>query len=158
MNEQEKYPTILPENLERTEIGPLEDDARPIDPVFLEWWKNNWWSPDCTYCPLEPDQVQAVALSAWQAHDAKIARLEADFEHFRLSSLPAEKEDLLKKGAKALNVAVEWGGLKQAKHKAWVIDQMVRALTGSNYDALVARARSGEKGPETYAWDCGVEP
>ena len=62
--------------------------------------------------------------------------------------------------AKALSYAVNYrfaptGGARQ---KAWVIDQMVRALTGSKYDALVARAKAGEDGPETYTWDCGVKP
>lgn len=32
--------------------------------------------------------------------------------------------------AKALQIAMESGGVDGAHHKAWVIDQMVRALTG----------------------------
>ena len=51
----------------------------------------------------------------------------------------------------------------------WVIDQMVRALTGCPvnaegqgespaYQTLVAAAKAGEDGPETYSWDTGIAP
>ena len=59
---------------------------------------------------------------------------------------------------KAVEMAVSFGGIDGAHHKAWVIDQMVRALVGPDYDALVAWARDGEDGPETYEWDTGIAP
>jgi hypothetical protein len=59
---------------------------------------------------------------------------------------------------KALDIAVHYGGIDGDHHKAWVIDQIVRVLTGEKYEALVTRAKAGEDGPETYAWDCGVAP
>jgi hypothetical protein len=148
-----KYQTILPDS-ERTEIGPLEEDARPIDPAFIEWWKNKLSRDEA----WNDKELAELALSAWQAHDAKIARLEAGLEHFRNSPLPAKIEHLRESIAKALNVAVQYGGIDGIRHKAWVIDQMVRALTGDKYDALVAKAKSGEDGPDTYSWDCGVAP
>lgn len=58
----------------------------------------------------------------------------------------------------ALDMAVKYGGIDGAHHKLWVIDQMVRALAGKHYDALVAEARAGEDGPETYSWDVGIAP
>lgn len=69
---------------------------------------------------------------------------------------------------RALDMAVRYGGTDGAHHKAWVIDQMVRALTrcpvtaagafgeSDEYRALVASARAGEDGPETYDWDTGI--
>lgn len=69
-----------------------------------------------------------------------------------------------------------------AHHKQWIIDQMVRALTGCSmvertavdhrgraytyftqgesdeYLAWVADYCDGEDGPETYSWDCGIAP
>jgi hypothetical protein len=45
-----------------------------------------------------------------------------------------------------------------ADHKQWVIDQMVRALTGPDYDRWVRSYCAGEDGPETYQWDEGVAP
>jgi hypothetical protein len=58
----------------------------------------------------------------------------------------------------AIEIAVRHGGADGAHHKAWVIDQMVRALAGDRYARIVAEARNGEDGPDTYAWDVGVPP
>ena len=60
----------------------------------------------------------------------------------------------------ALRVAVRYGGTDGDHHKAWVIDQMVRALVGDNkrYESFVAAAKLGEDGPDTYEWDEGVPP
>lgn len=59
---------------------------------------------------------------------------------------------------KAIELAVEYGGCDGAHHKMWVIDQMVRTLAGSRYDDIVADAKAGEDGPETYEWDEGIAP
>lgn len=59
--------------------------------------------------------------------------------------------------AKALEMA-EYGGIDGSHHKMWVIDQMVRALTGEAYPAWVAEFKDGEDGPETYSWDEGIAP
>jgi hypothetical protein len=59
---------------------------------------------------------------------------------------------------KAIDLAVRYGGIDGAHHKAWVIDQMVRELSGDRYEKIVADARDGEDGPETYDWDCGIAP
>ena len=88
-------------------------------------------------------------------------------------------EDRIKK---ALNFAVKYGGIAGDHHKAWVIDQMVRALTGcplvektakdcrgapytysaqgesEEYKKLVADACNGEDGPATYDWSTGIAP
>jgi hypothetical protein len=78
----------------------------------------------------------------------------------------------------AIAIAVRFGGISGAHHKAWVIDQMVRALTGcqpiaspateiapfggygesEHYTELVARAKVGYDGPDTYSWDTGTAP
>ncbi|GGK61671.1 hypothetical protein Sme01_03490 [Sphaerisporangium melleum] len=84
--------------------------------------------------------------------------------------------------ARALKIAVEYGSVDGDHHKAWTIDQMVRALTGcpmvtesaidcngdpyeyetqgesEQYRTLVAAACDGEDGPETYGWDEGIAP
>ncbi len=55
---------------------------------------------------------------------------------------------------KALNLAFELGQVDGAHHKAWVIDQMVRALTGDDYERWVSDyCENGE-----YEWDRGVGP
>lgn len=60
--------------------------------------------------------------------------------------------------AKALEIADRFSQIDGAHHKAWTIDQMVRALTGDGYDAFVAKHNDGEDGPDTYEWDCGIAP
>lgn len=58
----------------------------------------------------------------------------------------------------ALEVASDCGGIDGDHHKMWVIDQMVRHLTGIDYDEWVTRQKAGEDGPETYEWDEGIAP
>lgn len=83
---------------------------------------------------------------------------------------------------KALEYAAA-GGCDGEHHKQWVIDQMVRALTGcpmvmvlnpsanggaglmveaqgesAEYRQWVADVKAGEDGPETYEWDTGIAP
>lgn len=83
---------------------------------------------------------------------------------------------------KALEIASRYGDTDGSHHKAWAIDQMVRALTdcpmvadmaidatgqpytydrqgeSDAYRAWVADHRAGEDGPETYEWDEGIPP
>ncbi len=83
---------------------------------------------------------------------------------------------------KALEFAMRFGGIDGDDHKAWVIDQMVRALTGcpmiegtakdyrdrpysytaqgesEEYKKLVTEACEGEDGPNTYDWNTGTIP
>ena len=58
----------------------------------------------------------------------------------------------------ALECAREYGGIDGGHHKAWVIDQMCRALLGDRYDEFVRKAKEGEDGPDTYEWDEGIAP
>lgn len=79
----------------------------------------------------------------------------------------------------ALRIARMYGKVDGAHHKQWVIDQMVRALTGCpqvridrgpeamphfrkgesfEYLKWVADFQAGEDGPETYTWDTGIAP
>lgn len=58
----------------------------------------------------------------------------------------------------ALDIALRYGGIDGDHHKAWVIDQMVRILTGEFYEAWVKAAKDGEDGSETYDWDEGIPP
>lgn len=66
--------------------------------------------------------------------------------------------DLGKRVNDAIAIAVKYGSIDGGHHKKWVIDQMVRSLAGDSYPAVVAAARAGEDGPETYSWDVGIAP
>lgn len=58
----------------------------------------------------------------------------------------------------ATDLALEFGQTDGSHHKAWVIDQMVRILTGDRYEQVITEWREGEDGPETYSWDEGTAP
>lgn len=82
----------------------------------------------------------------------------------------------------ALNVAMSSGGTNGSHHKMWVIDQMVRCLTGcptvksinphahggpleveglgesDEYKRWLAERCAGSDGPNTYEWDAGIAP
>lgn len=57
-----------------------------------------------------------------------------------------------------LAIIKKYGSIDGDHHKMWVIDQVVRVLTGANYDAFIAELKAGEDGPETYGWDEGIAP
>lgn len=65
---------------------------------------------------------------------------------------------LMDKVTKALAVAYKFNGVDGAHHKDWVIDQMVRELTGENYPLWVENYCTGEEGPNTYTWNTGIAP
>ncbi len=58
----------------------------------------------------------------------------------------------------AIVLAIRYGGMDEAHHKAWVIDQMVRMLAGDRYEQIVAEACDGEDGPNTFEWNVGIPP
>lgn len=60
--------------------------------------------------------------------------------------------------AAALEIIDSYGGIEDAHHKQWVLDQVVRTLTGAGYAKWVKQHRAGEDGPDTYAWDEGIPP
>lgn len=83
---------------------------------------------------------------------------------------------------KALKIAFQSAQVDGGHHKMWVIDQMVRALTGSPmvewtgldcrkepytcmiqgeselYKKFIKKHNDGEDGPDTYEWDEGIPP
>jgi hypothetical protein len=87
--------------------------------------------------------------------------------------------------ADRLTLALEFakdGQVDGEHHKAWAIDQMVRALTGcpmveetavsaqgqrytyqtqgesEEYQRFIAEYKAGEDGPDTYGWEEGISP
>lgn len=60
--------------------------------------------------------------------------------------------------AKALELIEKYGGIDGGHHKQWVLDQVVRALTGGKYADWVSAQCSGENSPCTYNWDVGIAP
>lgn len=61
---------------------------------------------------------------------------------------------------RALEIADQYSQTDGDHHKAWVLDQMVRTLTGTKaaYNEFVREHMAGEDGPATYGWDTGTAP
>jgi hypothetical protein len=70
----------------------------------------------------------------------------------------ARQRSLEKRVATALDIAFQFGSIDGGHHKMWVIDQMVRQLTGKGYKSWVATVKDGIHGPDTYSWDEGIPP
>ena len=60
----------------------------------------------------------------------------------------------------ALSLAWQYGQIDGAHHKTWVIDQMVRALCGSEeeYKNWVKKYTEPLEDGDDYEWDCGIAP
>ena len=59
----------------------------------------------------------------------------------------------------ALEIARDFGQFDGDHHRLWVIDQMVRALTGDGYDRWVSTVSANPYDPSTpYEWDTGIAP
>ena len=43
-------------------------------------------------------------------------------------------------------------------HKQWLIDQIVRKLTGNKYNEWIKEYKAGEDGENTYDWNEGIAP
>lgn len=55
---------------------------------------------------------------------------------------------------RALVVAAQYGQIQGDHHRAWVIDQIVRELTGEGYAAFVESYTADDE----YVWDEGIAP
>ena len=67
-------------------------------------------------------------------------------------------EDLLSEAIEsALDIIAEHGGTDSGRHQ-WVLDQIVRKLTGNTYEYWVKDYCSGDQGPNTYVWTTGDPP
>jgi hypothetical protein len=58
----------------------------------------------------------------------------------------------------ATGIGIRYGQIDGEHHKMWVIDQMLRALLGDQYEATITESNKGEEGPNTYAWETGIAP
>ena len=74
-----------------------------------------------------------------------------------LNMLKEKNKD--KKIEKALEIAFQYGQIDGDHHKTWVIDQMVRTLTGDKYNEFVKEYETDEEtGEEEWSWKNGIAP
>lgn len=60
----------------------------------------------------------------------------------------------------ALKLAFNYGGIDGAHHKMWVIDQIVRTLTGESYENWKTTWSGDPDDEDNYygEWDTGIAP
>lgn len=68
------------------------------------------------------------------------------------------KDELQTRMNKALDAIFSYGGIDGAHHKQWTLDQVVKFLTGDEYESWIKYYEQGEDGPQTYSWDKGISP
>lgn len=59
---------------------------------------------------------------------------------------------------KALEIAFQYAQIDGDHHKAWVIDQIVRSLTGEDYTEWVKHYEYDEETGDEYTWSEGIAP
>ncbi len=74
--------------------------------------------------------------------------------HTVLNLIQTQQEEI----NKVLEIAFQYGQIDGDHHKLWVIDQIVRSLTGNNYKEWVNHYEYDEKTGEKYTWDKGIAP
>lgn len=60
--------------------------------------------------------------------------------------------------ANALMIAAKYGTVEGEYHKSWVLDQIIRSLTGKQYEKFIEKARELSKDPDNAVWDEGTVP
>lgn len=94
--------------------------------------------------------------------ESRLLRAQLSYEQGRVDDLEKQLRHEAEQGRKAredaIELAVRYGGIDGDHHKAWVIDQMVRALAGDGYAEVVRNACDGSDGPNTFDWDEGIAP
>ena len=70
----------------------------------------------------------------------------------------SEHEDKIER---AIDLGIRYGQIDGSHHKMWVIDQMMRILTGSEYEKIIKEnslPKEGDDEDAVYEWDCGIAP
>lgn len=82
--------------------------------------------------------------------------LHKEFELKEAVKVLKEEKD---KTDKVLEIAFQYGQIDGDHHKTWVIDQMVRTLTGDKYDEFVKKYEIDEEtGEKEWTWENGIAP
>lgn len=106
------------------------------------------------------DLFEALSITV-RGPDGETHRGPAPFALARLGAGLVGPDPLVRamnRQSRALQIIERYGGSRDAQHQQWVLDQVVRALTGEGYDDWVHRQRDGDDGPHTFEWSEGVAP
>lgn len=100
---------------------------------------------------------EMIEILRYKANNIK-AKIEPEFFNEVADRLEEYNTD--ERIKKALKMAWEWGQIDGDHHKMWVIDQMVRALCGSEeeYTKWVNKYTEPLEDGDYYNWDSGIAP
>jgi len=111
--------------------------------------------------PPSPQSYKVLPLYAMNELGRSVEEIVRSLAKGGYVNLARSERDRLEAEAKvheALGIALRYGGIGGDHHKTWVIDQMVRALTGPYYERFVKDAKAGIDGVDTFEWDEGIAP
>lgn len=90
----------------------------------------------------------------------KLTELNPALQHL-IQAYKEQQAELEKKDKiinKALEIAFQYAQIDGDHHKAWVIDQIVRRLTGEGYKEWVEHYEYDEETGDEYTWSEGIAP
>ena len=79
-------------------------------------------------------------------------------EKMNSSNLSEQLNKEKEKNNNILGLVFQYGQIDGEHHKTWVIDQIVKTLTGENYEKWVQHYEYDEETGEEYEWDTGIAP
>lgn len=122
----------------------------PQTDELFEKTQLNWWLP---YALNAKDYYTVFADTEKEARQIVNARFED-----KPREPTAYEMDLKSRIDEALNFIYSYGQTDGEHHKAWVIDQVVRALTREAYGKWVEEYCESDDPDGCYEWDEGIAP
>lgn len=115
-------------------------------PEGIPWEADCFCSGDCYY-EWAQEEIETLKAALTEEHEKRVQGIEIAKKYFTIGM----KYSTSISGA--LETASKYGQIDGDHHKAWVIDQMVQALTGERYDEWVSNYEDDD-----YHWDTGIAP
>jgi hypothetical protein len=73
-------------------------------------------------------------------------------------TLPIRLQNVGQRVSQVKEIITAYGCIDGGHHKQWLLDQVIRILTGDEYAQWVEDYQDGVEGPNTYEWDEGIAP
>lgn len=97
-----------------------------------------------------------LVLGVYVGGRVRLRKLESWISLLQRASKTIEEMDTAQE--EALKIAAQFGPIPGALHKEWVIDQMVRSLTGDTYPGWVDSVQKMGNDYPIYLWGTGEKP
>ncbi len=103
------------------------------------------------------EQIKKLTLEELQTKFLELQETAKD-GNIIIQKLQYERDLNNQNKEKALGIIFQYGQIDGDHHKLWVIDQIVKCLTGENYHKWIYDYEHDEETGETYTWDKGIAP